>query len=79
LALDLEYDWVIVHDVSNQVVCGLFGVVVADHPGTFIESRFEKFGSQFPLASLPNLMWYIAPYIGHENNVLEARLSTKLV
>ena len=55
-ALNLEHNRVVVHDTSNHIVCGLFSVVVADHLSAFVEGRFEKVGSQLPLAGLANIV-----------------------
>jgi hypothetical protein len=56
LALNLERNRVVVHDLSNHVVRGLFGGVVTVHLSALVESWFEKVGSQLPLASLANLV-----------------------
>ena len=41
LALDLEYNQLVVHDALNQVVSGLLGVVMMGYLTAFIEGHKE--------------------------------------
>jgi hypothetical protein len=76
--LNLKHNRVVVHDVSNHVMRRLFGVVMTGRLSAFVESRFEKIGSQLPLASLANIIRYLSPHFGDENNVFQARLPTEV-
>ena len=44
LALDLEYNQLVVHDALNQVVSGLLGVVMMGYLTAFIEGQLERVG-----------------------------------
>jgi len=55
LSLDLESDGVVLHNASDDIVCGLGGVVVAGELGTFVEDWFEKVRGEPLLASFPDI------------------------
>ena len=67
----------ILHDLPDDVVSGLDGVV-AKHSCTLVEDRFGNFPGQFVLASFPVFRRDIAPHVGNENNVLHRHVTTEV-
>ena len=65
------------NDDPNDAMSGLDGVVVADHLGAFVESRFQKIAREILLASFANVGRDFPPHVGDENNVPHCRVTAK--
>ena len=65
------------HDRPNDIVSKLGGVVVPGHSGALVKGWFERATEEFVLASFTDLTRDCAPHIGHENDVLQRRVTAE--
>ena len=79
LAFDLESDeFFFLHDVSNDAVCGIGGIVETGVLCPFVNGWLEKGVDKLLLSLFPDTLWDIFPHVAHEDGILERRVSAKL-